>query len=352
MLLGTIYNAHEFQLPGITGMCGPESLGHAESWAQQQWVTAQDIFNRCRANGDCNAQGVSSIPGLADTARKDGFTVDVWNGGSWRDFFHAHESQHAIVYLTSNGQALHDSISDLGEDATHLAGHILMIAGYHAGGFVGTLPTGPGGQAINKTLPAGWWACDPDNWAVRHLSCPNHVLQFYPDAVVAASGPVAAMAIHPKVSIPNSQGGTSMPLPAGWKDQGGVLSNPTNNNVVTLGFRQFILNSPSWDADDVPLENDQGVDAVVFVPPGVGHGDRQTFARTRLGYTPALGVFKVTVGAELLARESQVADLQQQVAALKAQLAGANGSGTLSAAQRAAIASAEAAGDALKQAFP
>ncbi len=198
MLPGTIYNAHEFQLPGITGMCGPESLGHAESWARQQWVSAREIFDRCRANGDCDAQGVSTIPGLADTARKDGFTVELWTTGSWRDFFHVHESQHAVVYLTQNGQALRDSISGLGEDATNLHGHILMIAGYHAGGYVGTLPSG---QVVNETLAAGWWACDPDNWAVRHLPCPNSVLQFYPDAVVAASQPVAAMAVHPQSDV-------------------------------------------------------------------------------------------------------------------------------------------------------
>ncbi len=146
-----------------------------------------------------------------------------------------------------------------------------------------------------------------------------------------------------------------MPLPAGWKDEGGTLSNPTNNNVVTLGFREFILASPYWEPDDVPLENDTGVASVVFTAPTVGQGDRQTFARTRLGYTHALGVFKVNAGQELLAREAQVADLQAQVAALKAQLAAATGAGTLSAAQQQAVAAAEASAqgiaDGLKKAF-
>ncbi|HEX6819665.1 MAG TPA: hypothetical protein VF120_14910 [Ktedonobacterales bacterium] len=356
MLPGTIYNAHEFQLPGITGMCGPESLGHAESWAQQQWVSARAIFDRCRANGDCDAQGVSTISGLADTARKDGFTVDLWTSGSWRDFFQTHESQHAIVYLTHNGQALRDSVSGLGEDATNLHGHILMVAGYHAGGFAGILPSG---QVINKVLGSGWWACDPDNWAVRHLSCPNTVLQFYPDEIVAASQPVAAMAVHPKVTFapsnPGTPGGTSMPLPAGWKDEGGALSNPTNSNVVTLGFRSFILSSPYWESDDVPMENDTGVASVVFTRPEVGQGDRQTFARTRLGYTRTLGVFKVNAGQELLSREGQVADLQAQVAALTAQLATATGASALTADQKQAIMAAETAGqaiaDALKKVF-
>ena len=146
-----------------------------------------------------------------------------------------------------------------------------------------------------------------------------------------------------------------MPLPAGWKDEGGALSNPTNNNVVTLGFRQFLLASPYWEPDDVPLENDTGIASVVFTTPSVGQGDRQTFARTRLGYTHTLGVFKVNVGQELLAREAQVTDLQTQVAALNAQLAAASSAGTLSATQQQAVAAAEASAqgiaDGLKKAF-
>lgn len=196
MLPGTLYNAHEYELAGITGMCGPRSLGNAESWARQRYVASQDIFDRCLASGACDANGISRIPTLAEQAQLDGFSVEPWSASSgiaWREFFHAHESRAALVYITRNGQALVDALTGWGEDAVGLKWHILMLAGYFPGGYVGSLPSG---QAVNRELPAGWWACDPASWSIRFAPCPNSTLQFYPDEMIETSGPHAALALH------------------------------------------------------------------------------------------------------------------------------------------------------------
>lgn len=185
-------------------------------------------------------------------------------------------------------------------------------------------------------------------------------------AQLVAAQPVAS-AVFPKPTTPpappapptSTGDSTHMPLPTGWKDDGTQLSNPQNSSIVRRGFRLFILNAPTWEADDVPLENESAKDLVVRTSPEVGAGIRQVFTKTVLGYTAKANVFKVYAGAELLAAEARCAELEAKVAAAqaapplsdeqKAALAAAEDA--LDATQTA-IAKATSATDALKKAFP
>ncbi len=92
--------------------------------------------------------------------------------------------------------------------------------------------------------------------------------------------------------------GATMHIPPGWADVNGSLHNPFNNNVVVLGFRQHILNDPLWAGDNVPLENEHGVDPVELHNALSGKGTIQLFARTLLVYTPSTGVYESDLGIE------------------------------------------------------
>jgi hypothetical protein len=156
------------------------------------------------------------------------------------------------------------------------------------------------------------------------------------DEIVAAAPVAVAVFANPN--------GGRMPLPTGWKDDGTQLTNPTNTYVVRRGFRLFVLNAPVWEADDVPLQNEEPRAVVVATSPEAGAGVRQVFTKSVMGYTKQADCFRVFAGAELLHAEQQIATLQRQ-------LATATQAAPLTDAQKTAVAEAETAGDALKKAF-
>jgi hypothetical protein len=120
-------------------------------------------------------------------------------------------------------------------------------------------------------------------------------------------------------------GAQAMPLPTGWKDANGVLTNPMNPHVVKLGVRTFVLNSASWEADDVPLEEEHGVDVLEYSHLEYGQGAlarvQQTFNKSMVAaIQDAKGnwsIGKEYLGAELMWYRAHVADLQAQITALK-----------------------------------
>ncbi|HEV2238347.1 MAG TPA: hypothetical protein VGR57_16925, partial [Ktedonobacterales bacterium] len=185
LLPGRIWRQSEF-VYGLTGDCGPDALAMAEGWASQQPVTPQTVYAtylRMRAHGLTDANGVSTLAELAAESQLDGATYTVLPydaalpAATWATFLAANLGQRAIIYQTANGQALVDAVSSLGENASNLQGHFLMLVGRH-------VHTGAG-----DPLPTGFWAADGDNFAV------GDVLQLYPDALVAASRPVGALAV-------------------------------------------------------------------------------------------------------------------------------------------------------------
>lgn len=87
------------------------------------------------------------------------------------------------------------------------------------------------------------------------------------------------------------EGTTPDTIPNGWTDDGTTLM-AFNKIPVTLGFRQFILADPTWDAADVPVATAFGRDPVTLAG-NDGAGTIQYFYQSILAWTPSKGVFKV-----------------------------------------------------------
>src|SRR5260221_4975452 len=120
------------------------------------------------------------------------------------------------------------------------------------------------------------------------------------------------------------QGGSM--IPTGWHDDGQTLTAPNGVGVV-LGFRAYIL-SHAWDAGNVPLAPEQGVQLLEASNPSLGGGTQQVFRWSMLGYTAARGVFMEWIGQELgVVRQQAITyhdlskQLQAEVDSLKQQLA-------------------------------
>lgn len=186
LLPGRIHRQSEF-VHGLTGDCGPDALDEAEAWADQRRCDATTVYAtylRMRAWGGCGPNGTATFAALAEQARRDGFTVaelpfqEPMPDARWRDFFARYVSRRAVVFETAHGAALRDWKTGKGENAgPNLRYHAVMVAGRHDN-------AGP-----SDHLPSGWWCADGDNYDL------GDVLQLYPDAVLAASRPVAALAI-------------------------------------------------------------------------------------------------------------------------------------------------------------
>lgn len=95
--------------------------------------------------------------------------------------------------------------------------------------------------------------------------------------------------------------------PAGWHDDGVTLTAP-NGVVVVKGFRQWVL-SHSWDAENWPLQAEQGLNPLEASNPALGSGTQQIFRWLTLEWTPERGVFNAWTGQELLYVRKKWAEL-------------------------------------------
>jgi hypothetical protein len=308
LLPGKIHRETEF-VGGLHGACGPNAASMAERWADQSALGTLDVYRRMRAAGRCDPGGESTLRALADDARAAGYQVDTlayrepMPEADWRAFFERHAGRRAIVFETAYGQALRDALSGRGENATNLHYHFVMVAGWHPGGITRVA------QAAGRDLPAGWWCCDGDSFAG------GDVMQLYPDAVMAASRPCAAMAITARVSI---EGSEIMTTPQGWHDDGTTLTAP-NGVPVVRGFRDVVLAGP-WLAEDWPLAPEASLPSVEPGNPAIGPGSRQDFRLTSLGWTTQRGAYRIWVGQDVRALTSQLSELAARLAAVRQQL--------------------------------
>ena len=115
------------------------------------------------------------------------------------------------------------------------------------------------------------------------------------------------------------KGATHMPVPTGWKDTGTELIAP-NKHYFVSGFRDHVLNAPSWDATDEPLEEEQKV-SQVELHANSGPGTRQLTNGRLLIWTPTKGVKESACGAEIAKCYNIIASLEQQNKTLSAQIA-------------------------------
>ncbi len=176
----------------LTGTCGPNALAMAESWADQRHHTTLDLYQKLRAAGRCALSGATTLAALALEATDAGYSHDLLSyrepmpEAEWRDFCARHVGREAILLEVARGQSLIDAISGNGENARDLRYHFIVVLGWHPGGL---------SPRMNRELPAGWWCSDGDNFAK------GNVLQFYPDALMLAATPCAALAIYPRSGL-------------------------------------------------------------------------------------------------------------------------------------------------------
>lgn len=185
------------------GTCGPRALASALSSALGETVTLQSVYTWMRthknAQGNywCDETGASTTGSIAACAIAFGAVVlysayyNPWDWNSYLALLRQHAGINPIVFETSDGQALVDSITGDGENATNLQYHFPSILTYHAGGASDYF----GG----RTLPEGFGTADGDNFAGGNSSANNFnatdTLQFYPVSVIEASKPVGLVVL-------------------------------------------------------------------------------------------------------------------------------------------------------------
>src|SRR5260221_11156538 len=220
ILPGAIHRATEF-VGNLTGACGPNALAMGQAWSMQSGMPdSGGVYADMPRGVLWEVSGASTLAALRLEAVALGLPVvddrgygEPW--ADWRTWYLSLVGNAFILMETANGQALRDSISGLGENASNLHYHFIGIVGHHDGGY---------SSRAGHDLPAGWGAVDGDNYVV------GDALQFYPADILAAAQPCGALAIGAKVSMQMAG------IPSGWKDVAAVLVRPTGKNCQT-GFR-------------------------------------------------------------------------------------------------------------------
>lgn len=188
----------------LTAACGPCAAGSAARWASQSLTTPStvDVYRHMRSLGLGGDNGLSDLNELQKTLADMGYTVErPKSGESVQQFLDRHAGVNAVVWETNNGQALHDLISGMGEDATNLQRHILCLFGKKT-------DSGPSALAGGKVLPPGYWCADGDNDSqnmkdgVRYHWPINERLCYYAASAVVQAQPIDALAVHPKEATP------------------------------------------------------------------------------------------------------------------------------------------------------
>lgn len=107
--------------------------------------------------------------------------------------------------------------------------------------------------------------------------------------------------------------GSSMLVPQGWKDDGTTLTAP-NSVPVVQGFRSHILQSPNWDAGNVPQAPEMAANPVQYHNVALGGGTVQAFRDCVLWWTSAQGVVQEPYsGLEIWACYQKISQLEQQL---------------------------------------
>ncbi len=111
-------------------------------------------------------------------------------------------------------------------------------------------------------------------------------------------------------------GGDTMPVPAGWTDKDGKLT-AKNGHYLEHGFRQHVLDAPTWPPDDEPLMEEVGSPhPEIHLDPK--QGSFVILKNEKLVYYPDRGVVVCSSGEEIYAYMKLVEGLQKQIADLKA----------------------------------
>ncbi|HUY77096.1 MAG TPA: hypothetical protein VMV29_10020, partial [Ktedonobacterales bacterium] len=132
-----------------------------------------------------------------------------------------------------HGQSLMDSISGQGENANNLLSHFFTIYGRNTGGW---------SPYANRNLPAGYWCADGDNYAGGNNRTTGfaaaNVLQFYPDNVMQAAWPTAALVVA-GMKVVTKMAWVKQSDGSGKDDKGNTCGSGTLDALLAANMGQF-----------------------------------------------------------------------------------------------------------------
>lgn len=312
-LLPNALHFSEFQ-GGFHGTCGETALATAMVCSTPPIEDTQEAIDLMLSMtheliglGWASSSGSTTTQHLRDEAVRRGFSPDSSSFISFQQPLANSAAFHNLLLSTAGVKPIVIEIAKAGVlEGNSVQYHFICVVGI---------------------TDAGYICNDGDNPNIS-----SHLVT-YSWAQLESAVPCGVLVLDMKTS-----GGSAMPVPAGWSDNGTTLKDPSGK-IVTLGFRQYILDN-AWDAADVVVTSDKGVSEVELANSSHGAGDIQYFRYSQLSYTQKEGVFKTWLGseaawmrdqigalsqqaaskdAEISSLESQIAALQSQIAALKSQ---------------------------------
>lgn len=281
---------------GFSGTCGPTAVTVAAGAALGFVISEQTMVNtthQMQAHGWADANGASTIYGLDNWLKLQGLATTLYGYAEpfpvdWHSVLLAQAGVRPIVMEIANGQALRDVETGSGENAVNLHYHFICIVGRQADGYI---------------------VADGDNFQVLSR------FQIYSYAVLAAARPCAMIVVDMKrkAAPPVSN------LPTGWTDDGTTLRAPNTPQVVTQGFRDWVL-STNWRPENAPITGAYGWNG----------GTRQDFLYCSLAWDHTRGVYVCETEDQIVADMRNQINLENQnLAKLQAALAAADSQNAL-----------------------
>jgi len=256
-----------------------------------------DIRDVMYTEGNASANGAANFADIGNELRRrlaDIHTEWDYQGDSlpqdWISYLRANAGIKPIMVQLANAQGL-VNIAGAGEDAgVHY--HAIAILGKSDTGYIVGDPNNPNVVNDFDTYPL---------WALQ-------------DAQVCA---LIALNVKEQPQV-QPQEHTAMTIPTNWRDDGTTLTAP-NGLVVTGGFRDNVL-ATNWQADNLPGENEAHFDPIRRQRFALG-----TFYADISQHTIWYQSVDATEGEgrllDIRTANKAIADLETQLAAVKAQLA-------------------------------
>ena len=276
----------------LNGDCVETAMAVAMGIANGVNATPQSIttiVHDLQAAGVASSNGATTINAAHDYIAQQGYAILAYVpysepfAGDWLALLRDYAGIAPIVLNVANAQALTDVETGARDEAgVH----------YHACAVIGKTDT-------------GYLCADGDNPQASER------FQMYTRQTIEAAQPcgMVVIGLRTPASTPAPQGGTTMStvqdlVAAGWHDDGTTLTAP-NGHTLHEGFRGLILDAPSWDVTDQPLD-DGYIDRVT---PGASG----QFTTYHSFHWDGAKCWAAPAGPELQATETTMATLQGQL---------------------------------------
>jgi hypothetical protein len=288
----------------FTGTCTQSSaamaLMMADKTRNQSYQGGVNLMIAMRdamfARGECSANGASTIANMAKEMRNRGADVAAqinyggdYMGFDWISFIRAHGGEFGIVLQLAKTY----NLKSVNSWNTNVGYHAICILGKQTNGYIVGDPNRPAGNT------------EPVIYSIQALQ---------------AASPCGLIGIRPKsVVVPNPIGGNKLiSLPSGWEEKGtgdaiewyGPASPLDGIRYpVSHGILYFLRNN-NWRGG-TPIGN------ISLDSDGIY---RQVWLDFIVQWQESKGGSWFNVGVDWIQKQRQIADLQNQITALQAQL--------------------------------